>query len=156
VIFSSFGIQKSLKEEYTLTTDATATPPTLNSFNLGTSGGRFDFLWRLSEMGEPGLLPATSHVWSLLAEPVALRATLMAATAKVAGKGKPGLLNVLKQFLADFEAETDPPPLPERMNFTTSEEWNEAVAWHFEFGEQAIVSVIERYSAILNGEKPNS
>jgi hypothetical protein len=125
----------------------------LDSFYLGTPQGRVDFLWRLSELGEEGLWAATAHVWDSLASPKAYRTAAMAQAANVEGSGKVGLMSFLAKFLTDFEAETNPPPLPEPTDYISAELWQQAVQRHFQVGEEAMLLVIDRYSTIMNGDE---
>ena len=41
----------------------------LVAFDLSHAEERWQFLWRLSQIGEEGLFIATSHLWSALAPP---------------------------------------------------------------------------------------
>lgn len=126
----------------------------LSSFIVSSPEGRSGFLWRLSEIGEEGLLAATSHVWNALALPKAARCTKMALSLGSGGTGKKALYGVLKLFLAEFEVAFDPPPLPEREYFQSDEEWHAAIAVHFASGDAAAEAVIKKFSAVLNGEEP--
>lgn len=124
----------------------------LNTYQLATPEGRQGFLWGLAGMGEEGLLAAVSHVWGSLAAPRAIRCGLMAGKLGVSGKGKAALHGVLQHFLVTFDIEGDPPPLPLREAYASSEEWHAAVSAHFGAGDAAMQAVIDRYALLLNGD----
>ncbi len=129
--------------------DPGATPP-LTSFCLATPGGRFGFLWALSELGPEGLLTATHHLWNSLNPPQSYRATLIAQSAGLNGKGKPALFKVLSLFLETFEQDCQPPSLPDIGDFPSPLDWNAAIQQHFADGEAKMKKVIARFDAILN------
>lgn len=138
--------------DLTIFLDSEPDAPPLNSFVLAEPEGRADFLWHLSEAGEEALLEATAHVWNSLATPRGPRCSAMACKLGLPGKGKIGLYSVLKTFLEDFERECNPPPVPNRNDFGSSEGWYAAVSAHFAAGDAAMNGVINRYSAILDGD----
>jgi hypothetical protein len=128
--------------------------PSLHSFDVSDEEQRWQFLWRLSEIGEAGLIPATAHVWDSLSPPRKTRCILMGAVVGVGGAGKVALHAVLAKFLEDFEMECCPPDLPLRGDFESPDLWHAAVSAHFGLGMDKADQVISRYSKILNGEHP--
>lgn len=124
----------------------------LDAFDVSNTEERWRFLWRLSELGEEGLFIATSHVWNALAAPRGARCARMAEQAGLAGSGKTALYGVLKRFIEVFNEETAPPSLPDPKQFTSTDAWHEAVSAHFAAGDAAMSRVIDRWSALLNGE----
>lgn len=124
----------------------------LNAFDVSHAEERWQFLWRLSEIGEEGLFIATSHVWSALAPPRAARCAWMAQQAGLDGRGRLALYGVLTRFIDVFNEETAPPPLPDPKQFASADAWHEAVSALFAAGDAAMSRVIDQWSAVLNGE----
>ena len=122
----------------------------LNAYPLYKPYYQRAFLLRLIEIGEEGLLAATSHVWHSLEEPVEYRATLMGKAAGTGGKGKIAIWNMLARMLQDVE-EIDTPDLPRSRDFEDPEDWHRAVFAHFEAIEEAVRAILDKYTAILGG-----
>jgi hypothetical protein len=124
----------------------------LVTFDLSHAEERWQFLWRLAEIGEEGLFIAISHVWSAPAPPRAARCARMAQWAGLDGRGRLALYGVLKRFIEVFDEETAPPPLPDPKRFASADAWHEAVTALFAAGDAAMSRVIDRWAALLNGE----
>lgn len=129
-------------------------PLGLASFDLGNSCGRQDFLRKFCSIGEPALLEAVSHIWTLLNEPRAMRCTLMGIGAGTGGQGKVALVHLLRACLEEVIAVGHPLPPPAK--FASLEDWHWACMAAFEAEDARERSVFERYSAILGGDCPLS
>lgn len=122
--------------------------PKLSAYALGVQEQREAFLIRLAEIGEPALLEAVSHIWSLLLSPKTTKCAAMAVSAGVSGAGKVALWNVLASFIAEYvSVEFMMPPEPGRGPHATHAAFT--AMWADEANRER--AVLARYSDILNG-----
>lgn len=137
--------------------DPLGPPPALDTFDLSSAQGRFDFLWALwQHHADTGLLLAVEHVWDSLASPKGKRCETMAARLGLHGQGKKALTAVLKRFVHESSWELRGPDVPDRRDFETFEAWNDAALEAFATFESDLADLIERYGAILDGREPGS
>lgn len=124
-------------------------PVPLSSFPLQFDQWRKEFLREFLRRGEPGRFEAVSHIWSTLNEPREARCTAMGIAAGTGGKGKTALMNLLAALLKDVMS-TDA-IVPKAADYSSLDEWHEAVIAYFRDGEARTNAALEKYSHILNG-----
>jgi hypothetical protein len=125
----------------------------LNAYVLCHPDQLRSFLWRLSEIDEPGLLAAVSHLWDSLLPPREYHAALIGAAAGTGGGGKAALWKLLKAFLDDFNS-IDTPDLPVLQDYASMDEWHAACMRHFGWIDEAADAVLSRYSALIALDVP--
>lgn len=124
----------------------------LNLFFLGCEEGRRNFLHELYARGYSALFEGVAHVWDSLEEPRAYRCTLMGAASGAGGSGKAALMKTLRQFID--EALAADIPLPSRADYGSMDDWHQAASASFVGSDADINLLVERYSAVLNGQRP--
>jgi hypothetical protein len=122
----------------------------LSAYQLATSDGRREFLYRLSEKGEGGIIEAVQVIWTQLQEPKSYYCAKIAKASDQKGSGKKVLFAVMTAFVEDFNS-IEPQALPLRNDFPTFAQWNLAVSACFEGVDETINSLLDRWEPILHG-----
>lgn len=125
--------------------------PRLNVFHLNDDLERRSFLATLYlGYGTAGIVAATNHVWSTLAEPKASRVEAIGRLAGVTGRSIRTIRHVLEKFLneADLISER---ALLDKQYCNKSEEGKRSCPLNCLLVEKTLGSHFDRYSTVLNG-----
>jgi hypothetical protein len=129
--------------------DAEEAKTPFTSFDLGTDEGRQELLHKYYRIGDTSLFEAVSHIWASLNEPRAGYCALVGMAAGTGGKGKRGLVLMLRKFLGEALESINWIPSPR--DYASLDEWHEASMQTFRDDEENLRVLLRRYSTILNG-----
>ena len=124
-------------------------PLPMGQFTLSDPAQREDFLYQYCYYGEPLLLAAVAHIWDSLAEPRALRCTLIGQASGAGGTGKLALVNMLNQMLC--QCSEIGAVLPDKAEYDSPEAYHQAVTSHWTSSYEQERSLCRAYGAILDG-----
>jgi hypothetical protein len=124
-------------------------PVPLHSFDLRSHQGRCEFLHEFYGVGPDLLFQAVTHVWNCLAEPKAIRCTLMGTAAGTGRLGKQALVRVLSKFIEQALAIDN--PLPARSAYPDLKSWHEAAMSSFAADETELAALVQVFATILDG-----
>lgn len=147
---TSDDLRKMTPEELAAWAEWEPEPVPLTSFPLGSEEGRKAFLREFYGVGWDWLFLAVSHVWDSLAEPQAVRCTLMGIAAGTGGTGKKALIKVLAKFLT--EALEPLASLPPRADYDSLEAWHLAAMATWQTDEARLCELLTIYADILDGK----
>ena len=128
-------------------------PVELTSFQLVFEEQRQEFLWEYYWQGEPMLFTAVAHVWDSLEGQREAHGTLVGLISGTGGKGKIGIRRTLEKFLR--ECLDGCSPLPACADYSSLDQWNDAVRQSCVDDERQARQRCAQYAAILDGRAPS-
>ena len=124
-------------------------PPAPSAYPLGSNAGRCGFLEAYIWRGEDALWESVNHIWHQLAEPKALRCTMIGSAAGTGGTGKKALIPFLRRALRHTLDNDIPQPWD--ADYPDIHAFHEAATAYFAADHQHYEKMIQKYADFLNG-----